>query len=69
VKVVVTVDRRACVANQTCMRTAPGLFELVSSGHSQPTRNAFEEADLPLLQEAEDSCPTGAIHVETADSP
>jgi ferredoxin len=64
VKVVVTVDPRTCVANQTCLRTAPGLFELVPEGHSQPTRSEFTEADLQLLEEAEDSCPTGAIRVE-----
>jgi ferredoxin len=64
VKVVVTVDPRACVANQTCLRTAPGLFELDPEGYSRPTRSEFTEADLPLLEEAEDSCPTGAIRVE-----
>ena len=58
------VDPRACVANQMCLRTAPGLFKLVPEGYSQPTRSEFTEADLPLLQEAEDSCPTGAIRVE-----
>lgn len=63
-KIVVTVDPRKCVANQTCLRTAPGLFELVPEGRSRPTRSEFAEADLPLLQEAEDSCPTGAIRVE-----
>ena len=66
-RVVVTVDPRTCVANQTCLRTAPGLFELVPEGHSQPTRSEFAEADLPLLREAEDSCPTGAIRVETEE--
>jgi ferredoxin len=64
VKIVVTVDRRRCVANQTCLRTAPGLFELVPEGHSRPTRLEFAVADLTLLHEAEDSCPTGAIRVE-----
>ena len=63
-RVVVIVDPRTCVANQTCLRTAPGRFELLPEGHSQPTRSEFTEADLPLLQEAEDSCPTGAIRVE-----
>ena len=63
-RVVVTVDPRACVANQTCLRTAPGLFELLPEGHSQPTRSEFTEAELQFLEEAEDSCPTGAIRVE-----
>ena len=63
-KVVVTVDPRTCVANRTCLRTAPGLFELDPEGYSQPTRSEFTEADLPLLEEAEDSCPTGAIRIE-----
>jgi ferredoxin len=64
VKVLVTVDARLCVANQMCLRTAPGLFEIVPEGHSQPTRSEFGEASLPLLREAEDSCPTGAICVQ-----
>ncbi len=63
-KVVVTVDPRTCVANRTCLRTAPSLFELKPEGYSQPTRSEFTEADLPLLEEAEDSCPTGAIRIE-----
>ena len=66
-RVVVIVDPRTCVANQTCLRTAPGRFELLPEGHSQPTRSEFTEADLPLLQEAEDSCPTGAIRVEVEE--
>ena len=66
-RVVVTVDRHLCVATRTCLRTAPGLFEIVPEGHSLPTRSEFEEADLPLLSAAEDTCPTGAIHVEIAD--
>jgi ferredoxin len=68
VKVVVTVDPRACVANQACKSAAPGLFELVPNGYSQPTRNDFEESDLPSLYEAEDHCPTGAIRVEIEES-
>jgi len=67
VRVVVTVDRRACVATRTCLRTAPGLFELAPEGHSQPTSSEFTETELELLYEAEESCPTGAIQVEIVD--
>jgi ferredoxin len=67
VRVVVTVDRRACVATQTCLRTAPGLFEPAPEGHSQPPRTEFTEADLEALYGAEESCPTGAIQVEITD--
>jgi ferredoxin len=66
-KIVVTVDPRRCVANQTCMRTAPGLFALLPEGRSQPTRSEFTEGDVPFLEEAEDSCPTGAIRLEIVD--
>ena len=66
-KVVVTVDPRLCVANQMCIRTAPGLFELLAEGRSQPTRSAFTESELPLLYEAEENCPTGAIRVDVED--
>jgi ferredoxin len=63
----VTVDPRRCVASQTCVRLAPDHFELTPESHAQPTRGAFAEDDLELLREAEESCPTGAIHVTHGD--
>jgi ferredoxin len=66
-EILVTVNPRKCVANQTCQRMAPGKFELGSAGYSRPTSDSWTELDLPALREAEENCPTGAIRVEVAD--
>jgi ferredoxin len=52
------------MANQECMRLAPGMFELGAAGYSRPTRDTWTDADLPALREAEENCPTAAIVVE-----
>jgi ferredoxin len=52
------------VANQMCKRVAPGLFELGADGTSHPTRDVWTPEDVPLLAEAEENCPTGAISLE-----
>jgi ferredoxin len=70
VLILVRVDRRKCMANQMCVKEAPGLFELGPDGVSRITRadpTDFSEKDLPALLRARDRCPTGAIQVETAE--
>ena len=62
----VTVDPNLCAASQTCMRIAPGHFELTAERHARATRPAFASEDVKLLHEVEDSCPTGAIRVLSA---
>lgn len=57
----VHLDHDRCVANQMCKRVAPGLFELGADGTSHPTRDVWTPEDVPLLEEAEENCPTGAI--------
>ena len=64
----VTVNPRKCMANQECMRVAPGMFELGSAGYSRATRGTWTEADLPVLRQAEENCPTAAIIVEASDA-
>jgi ferredoxin len=64
----VTVNPRKCAANQMCGIVAPGMFELGALGYSRPTRESWTEADLPMLREAEENCPTGAILVEVEGS-
>jgi ferredoxin len=66
-QILVTVDHRKCMANQTCSRLAPGMFELGAAGYSRPTRSNWDEPDLPALRSAEENCPTGAVRVEVAD--
>jgi ferredoxin len=68
VHILARVDRRKCMANQQCIQLAPSLFELAPAGHSRTKRadeTDFTAEDLPLLTEARDRCPTGAITVET----
>jgi ferredoxin len=70
VRILARVDKRKCMANQQCIQLAPSLFELAPAGHSRTKRRDetdFTGADLPLLTEARDRCPTGAITVETME--
>jgi ferredoxin len=61
----VTVDPTRCAASQTCIRIAPGHFELTTAQHARATQPSFPDEDLELVAEAEGSCPTGAIRVDT----
>lgn len=62
----VTVNSRRCMANQMCIRAAPGIFELGSAGYSRVIREVTE-ADLPAVREAEEMCPTSSITVEVLE--
>jgi ferredoxin len=62
-RIQVTVDARTCMANQMCLRTAPGIFELGSGGYARVVREV-SESDLAAVREAEEMCPTGSIRVE-----
>lgn len=66
-KVVVRIDREACLGNQMCVAEAPGYFELDAEGRSRLIRTGLTEADLVPLESAEAMCPTSAIHVEASD--
>jgi len=61
------VDPRKCMANQVCTAIAPALFELGAAGYSRLQRSNFTPADLALLREAEENCPTGAIRIEAVE--
>lgn len=64
-KVIVTIDREACLGNQVCIAEASGYFELDAEGRSHVTRAGLTEADLPILENAEVMCPVRAITVTT----
>jgi ferredoxin len=66
-EILVTVNPRKCMANQRCVRSAPGMFELGAAGYSRPTKDNWSHSDLEALHAAEDNCPTGAIKVEVSD--
>ena len=57
----VRVDRTRCIATQSCIHTAPGVFEL------DDVRIATvidpEAEPLEVVLEAAENCPTGAIAV------
>jgi ferredoxin len=76
-KVTVQVDRSICILAASCVSIEPKLFQIGeetyveltdSNGRSQGTDYTFEasEAELQLIQEAVEACPTQAISVKAA---
>lgn len=76
-KVTVQIDPSACILAAMCVGIEPKLFqiegethvELVDpSGDSQGTEYTFEstEAELDMIQQAVEACPTQAISVQVA---
>jgi ferredoxin len=74
-KVTVQIDPSACILAASCVGIAPKLFQIGeetyveltdSDGNSQGADYTFEasEAELQLVQEAVDACPTQAISVK-----
>ena len=57
----VTIDRFVCIGSGTCVRLAPGAFELDDEGVAVLVNPLT--ADLSELQQAERACPTAAIVV------
>ncbi len=76
-KVTVQIDPSACILAANCVGIEPKLFqigqesyvELIdASGVSQGTEYTFEAtaADLEMIEEAVDSCPTRAISMQSS---
>jgi ferredoxin len=74
-KVTVQIDPSACILAATCVGIEPKLFQIDQESHveltdatgiPQGTAYAFEatETELKLIEEAVDSCPTGAISMQ-----
>lgn len=59
----VTVNPKKCMANQVCVRAAPDIFQLGTAGYSRLAREVGL-ADLDMLRDAAENCPTGSITVE-----
>jgi ferredoxin len=57
----VTIDRFVCIGSGSCVRLAPGAFELDDEGVAVLLEPL--EAELDALRQAERSCPTAAIEV------
>jgi ferredoxin len=66
-EILVAFDRRKCSASETCVLAFPDLFELGMAGYARLRREATAD-DVVKLRQAEVSCPTHAIHVETAEA-
>jgi ferredoxin len=64
-EILIRINPRVCVGNRVCGHIAPDFFEQGNGGVSRTTRDTWTPADLPLLREAEDNCPSGALTVET----
>jgi len=56
------VDKALCIACGVCMALCPEVFEADAEGKSGGIEGADET--LPCVDEAIDSCPTGAISRE-----
>lgn len=76
-KITVQIDASSCILAANCVGIEPKLFqigqephvELIdATGNSQGTEYTFDatEAELEIIQEAVDSCPTRAISMQTA---
>jgi ferredoxin len=75
-KVTVQIDPSACILAANCVGIEPKLFQIGqesyvelrdASGASQGTEYTFEvtAADLEMIEEAIDSCPTRAISMQS----
>jgi ferredoxin len=74
-KVTVQIDPSACILAANCVGIEPKLFQIGqesyveltdASGISQGTEYTFEanQAELEMIEEAVDSCPTRAISMQ-----
>ena len=76
-KVTVQIDPSACILAAMCVGINPKLFQIENenhvelvdpSGSSQGTTFTFEstDAELDIIQQAVESCPTQAISMQTS---
>jgi len=61
--VLVKVDAKKCGANGQCWQVAPEAFRLGAEMVAEVLQPHFPASELPRLQAAEGTCPTGAITV------
>jgi ferredoxin len=59
----VVVDRNKCSGIGLCEVTAPTVFEVGDDGQSQVINEQPAAAEMPTVEEAIGSCPTGALSV------
>jgi ferredoxin len=61
----IEIDRFVCIGSGTCVRLAPGAFELDGEGVAVTLDPVT--SDIDELRMAERSCPTAAIFIDAAD--
>ena len=59
----VVVDRTKCSGIGLCELTAPTVFEVGDDGQSQVINEQPVAVEMPTVEEAIGSCPTGALSV------
>jgi ferredoxin len=59
----VLVDRTKCSGIGLCEATAPTVFEVGDDGQSQAINEQPSDDEMPTVEEAIGSCPTGALSV------
>jgi ferredoxin len=63
----VVVDDQMCAATGYCVRVSPALFALTGpGGTAQAVADVDSDERVALAEQAEVSCPTGAIWQEPA---
>jgi ferredoxin len=62
----IEIDRLLCQASGTCVQLVPRVFAIAENGEYACVRNDWTNDEAQLIEqinEAEESCPTGAITV------
>ena len=58
------VDRDACISCGLCESVCPEVFKLDDEDISTVIQDPIDSENEDCAKEAEDSCPTNAIHIE-----
>jgi ferredoxin len=61
----VTIDSERCQGHGRCALIAPAVFDVDDSGMGLVLSGTVAEADLPVVREADLSCPESAIRLTT----
>jgi ferredoxin len=66
----VNVDQQVCASTEFCVRVAPEIFELSDETGKAVVKGPLTDATLEAkAEEAEITCPTGAITFIPSDGP
>ncbi len=61
----VNVDFDVCSSSGICMKVCPDVFEVRADGYLYVLNEEPPESLRPMIEQAADLCPTGAIQVES----